>query len=338
MGTVAVDLKVIWKMSVDGNPGRVLLAAWFFMIASAGPVLAECPPFPEVSWWKALSHQSARQYVAAKHGGDWNDYIDKWEKHYKRVKDIHDRKSAIVVTKDKIRVEGESLRSYIKKIRQRLEVIRCLAGTKTAAKAPASAAVSAVRKSDPKAGRKKANDAGCVKCHGKEGLSIYPAAPNLAGQNDLYIVKQLKEFQKVRPGQDAPYGTIERHNRMMDARAAALGETDVWNLAAFFSDQLCGSGAQGSSPAPRPAEAVPCIECHGVDGKSIFPEIPNLAGQKKVYLARQLKAFRTTAGHYVNRAKLKDERYHYLMAAQAKDLSDSEIDSLAGYFSSLACR
>ena len=324
-------------MSVDGNPGRVLLAAWFFMIASAGPVLAECPPFPEVSWWKALSHQSARQYVAAKHGGDWNDYIDKWEKHYKRVKDIHDRKSAIVVTKDKIRVEGESLRSYIKKIRQRLEVIRCLAGKKTAAKAPASAAVSAVRKSDPKAGRKKANDAGCVQCHGKEGLSNHPEVPNLAGQNDLYIVKQLKEFQKVRPGQDAPYGTIERHNRMMDVRAAALGETDVWNLAAFFLDQPCSAGAQGASPAPRPAEAVPCIECHGVDGKSIFPEIPNLAGQNKVYLARQLKAFRTTAGD-VNRAELKDERYHYLMAAEAKGLSDSEIDSLAGYFSSLACR
>jgi len=331
-------------MFIDGHIGRILLAAGSLLLASAGPAPAECPPFPEVPWWKDLNHQSVRQYVAVKHGGDWNDYIDKWEQQYINIKDVHDRGAAVVVTKDKIRLGEESLKSYIEKISQRLEVIRCLAGEKTAAKATASAtappvvaAVSAVRKSDSKAGRKKANDAGCVRCHGKEGLSDHPAAPNLAGQNDLYIVKQLKEFQKVRSGSDAPYGTIERHNRIMDTRAAALGETDIWNLAAFFSDQQCGSGAQGASPAPRPAESAPCIECHGIDGHSVFPEIPNLAGQNKVYLAKQLKNFRTTAGD-INRAELKDERYHYLMAAQAKDLSDSAIDSLAGYFSSLACR
>lgn len=314
----------------------VTATAFFLLTASARTVLAECPPFPEVAWWKDLSHQSARDYVAIKHGGDWNDYINKWEYQYTKIKDIYDRGAAIVVTKDKLRVEGESLKSYAEKVKQRLEIIRCLAN-ESANSPPTTPDAAVVKKNDFIAGRKKASDAGCIKCHGETGTSKNGATPNLAGQNDYYIVKQLLELRKPRPDDDAPYDASERHNRMMDNRAAALSEMDIWNLAAFFSEQQCSSDSQGSSDVARPAKAAPCIKCHGIDGKSIFPEIPNLAGQKKVYLTRQLMAFRTTAGD-VNRAELKDERHNYLMAIQSKDLSDTDINVLAEYFSSLACR
>ena len=43
------------------------------------------------------------------------------------------------------------------------------------------------------AGKKKARL--CAVCHGLDGLSKNPEAPNLAGDDAGYIVKQLKAFQ-----------------------------------------------------------------------------------------------------------------------------------------------
>ena len=61
-----------------------------------------------------------------------------------------------------------------------------------------------------------------------------------------------------------------------------------------------------------------CAGCHGADGISVSPEIPNLAGQKET-----LRAFR--AG----------ERTNPIMMSIAGDLSDAEIDALAAHFSSM---
>ena len=66
-----------------------------------------------------------------------------------------------------------------------------------------------------------------------------------------------------------------------------------------------------------------CAGCHGTDGISVSPEIPNLAGQKETYLANSLRAFR--AG----------ERTNPIMMSIAGDLSDAEIDALAAHFSSM---
>lgn len=66
-----------------------------------------------------------------------------------------------------------------------------------------------------------------------------------------------------------------------------------------------------------------CAGCHGTDGISVSPEIPNLAGQKETYLANTLRAFR--AG----------ERTNPIMMSVAGDLSDAEIDALAAHFSSM---
>lgn len=72
-----------------------------------------------------------------------------------------------------------------------------------------------------------------------------------------------------------------------------------------------------------PEKATLCAGCHGSDGISVSPEIPNLAGQKETYLENTLRAFR--AG----------ERTNPIMMSIAGDLSDAEIDALAAHFSSL---
>ncbi len=70
----------------------------------------------------------------------------------------------------------------------------------------------------------KAKSATCAGCHGAEGISANPLWPNLAGQQDAYMVKQMKAFRD---------GT--RSDPMMAPMAKPLSDADIDNLAAYFS-------------------------------------------------------------------------------------------------------
>jgi cytochrome c553 len=70
----------------------------------------------------------------------------------------------------------------------------------------------------------KAKSATCAACHGANGISSNEIWPNLAGQKAGYLVAQLKAF---RDGQ--------RKNAMMAPMVAALSDTDIDNLAAYYS-------------------------------------------------------------------------------------------------------
>jgi len=70
----------------------------------------------------------------------------------------------------------------------------------------------------------KAKSAVCAGCHGANGVSMNPVWPNLAGQKDAYLVKQLKAF---RAG--------SRSDPMMSPMAKPLSDADIDNLAAYFS-------------------------------------------------------------------------------------------------------
>lgn len=71
------------------------------------------------------------------------------------------------------------------------------------------------------------------------------------------------------------------------------------------------------------AKAFACASCHGQDGVSVNPTIPNLAGQKEAYLINQLKAFKDGA------------RKHAMMNAVAAQLNQQEIENLAAFWNSL---
>lgn len=72
----------------------------------------------------------------------------------------------------------------------------------------------------------KAKSAVCAACHGANGHSVNPMWPNLAGQQDQYLIKQIKAFRD---------GT--RTDPTMSPMAAGLTDADVENLAAYFSSQ-----------------------------------------------------------------------------------------------------
>jgi len=72
----------------------------------------------------------------------------------------------------------------------------------------------------------KAKSAICASCHGATGHSVNPLWPNLAGQKEQYLAKQIKAFRD---------GT--RKDPMMAPMVAALSDNDIANLAAYFSSQ-----------------------------------------------------------------------------------------------------
>lgn len=75
---------------------------------------------------------------------------------------------------------------------------------------------------DANAGKTKA--AMCAVCHGLNGIAKNPDAPNLAGDNANYIVKQLHAFQKGM-----------RKHEQMTIIAQSLSDEDVANVAAWYS-------------------------------------------------------------------------------------------------------
>jgi len=72
-----------------------------------------------------------------------------------------------------------------------------------------------------------------------------------------------------------------------------------------------------------PAAAQMCSTCHGAKGLSTLPNAPHLAGQPAIYIAEQMKAYRS------------GKRSHEVMNVIAKPLSDADIDTLATWYASI---
>lgn len=86
----------------------------------------------------------------------------------------------------------------------------------------AASANIAIAGGDAAAGKAKA--ASCAGCHGAKGISAMPLYPNLAGQKEAYIVKQLKAFKDK-----------SRKDPTMNAMVAPLNDADMANIAAYYS-------------------------------------------------------------------------------------------------------
>lgn len=71
-------------------------------------------------------------------------------------------------------------------------------------------------------------------------------------------------------------------------------------------------------------KAQVCRACHGVDGNSVVPTFPKLAGQHSTYLKKQLSDFESGG------------RVNPIMQPMVSSLSAKDMDDLAAYFASLA--
>jgi cytochrome c553 len=80
---------------------------------------------------------------------------------------------------------------------------------------------------------------------------------------------------------------------------------------------------QAADAASGRAKANGCVACHGALGLSTLPNAPHLAGQPAIYVAEQLRQYRS------------GKRQNEVMAVIAKPLTDREIDDLAAWFESI---
>ena len=94
---------------------------------------------------------------------------------------------------------------------------------------------------------------------------------------------------------------------------------------------LCAMATAGAFALPAAADVAAgkakanatCAICHGAQGVATLPNAPNLAGQPQIYLAEQLKSFRS------------GKRTHEVMSVIAKPLTDPEIEDLSAWYASL---
>jgi len=187
---------------------------------------------------------------------------------------------------------------------------------------------------DAEAGKAKA--ASCFACHGADGnsLAATPNFPNLAGQSASYLYKQLTAFKKG-----------ERKDPTMNAMVMPLDDQAMQDVSEFFAAQAI-KGGEADPALVAAGEAIykggiaeigvpACMACHGPAANgNPGAGYPQLASQKSVYAAKQLKDFRTAAqspGAGVGRTNDANK----MMRNVAKRMSDPEIKAVASYIQGL---
>jgi cytochrome c553 len=174
----------------------------------------------------------------------------------------------------------------------------------------------------------KTKAAACGGCHGMDGNSMIPAYPKLAGQNEAYIVKQIKDFK----------ANVTRQNAIMLGMAAGLSDEDAADIGAYYQSQKLASAAtfdESKLAAGREIykggnlqTGVPaCQACHGPNGAGTAGiGYPQLGGQYVDYTLAQLKAFKEGA-------RTNDDRM--MMRSIVENMSEEDMVAVANYIASL---
>jgi len=166
----------------------------------------------------------------------------------------------------------------------------------------------------------------CISCHGNNGQSIILNYPNLAGQNKIYLFKQMLAFK-----------TGQRENPVMQAVTKNLTDHDMDKLAEFFAQQkphfgtakraLLKAGQLLYRGGNRQKGIPACMACHGPAGEgNLLAGTPSLAGQHANYTQTQLEAYR---------AKKRVTDGKGIMPDIAARLTDDDIIVLASYLEGL---
>jgi cytochrome c553 len=176
-----------------------------------------------------------------------------------------------------------------------------------------------------------AQAAACGACHGQDGASpIDPSYPVLAGQNELYLLRQLEMIQS-----DA------RPIALMAGQLNGKSREDLANLAAYYASLPAKVGqAQRDDDTLALAERLyrggslekgvaACISCHAPTGQGNAPAgFPAIGGQPATYTIAQLTEYREGR-------RATDEAFGGMMRGVASRLTDTEIAALADYLQGL---
>lgn len=163
----------------------------------------------------------------------------------------------------------------------------------------------------------------CLACHGETGNSMAPTFPNIAGQGEKYLLKQMKDIQSGARPVPTMVGLLDN-----------MTEQDLADIAAFYAGQARSMGAakpdlvelgENIYRAGIPHKNIAaCMGCHKPDGNGNGPaRFPALAGQWPEYTVQQLKAFQT--------GDRDNDGDSQMMRGIARDLTDKEMEAVASY-------
>lgn len=92
---------------------------------------------------------------------------------------------------------------------------------------------------DARAGKTRAAE--CFGCHNADGIATLPGIPHLAGQDRSYLESVLHAYRDGRT----------RLNLTMNPMAQPLSDSDIANIAAYFSQQTHMNRAQTGKAAAK---------------------------------------------------------------------------------------
>jgi len=153
----------------------------------------------------------------------------------------------------------------------------------------------------------------CNSCHGVGGVSVkHNDVPSLAGMPPEYFMYALKT-----------YLTGKRSSEPMEVFRSSLDDQRIRNLAAYYAVQTPRKPPKPEKGSYSEGElaSAECAGCHGLDGVSLNPEIPNLASQPSGYLVKAMRNYRDHV------------RKEPLMASAMRGMSDNKIINIAAYYS-----
>lgn len=164
----------------------------------------------------------------------------------------------------------------------------------------------------------------CAGCHGADGNSIAPNFPKLAGQQKVYLLRELKDYKSGK-----------RISEIMVPLVATLSDDDLTNLAAYYARQKTAAGAVSKPALLSPGKElyfkgnsktdVPsCDSCHEEDGGG-SGKFPRVAGQHVDYTLDQFRLYAT--GKRTNGARV--------MQAVAERMSEEETRAVAEFMASM---
>lgn len=180
--------------------------------------------------------------------------------------------------------------------------------------------------------RGKALFATCAACHGQNGEGNAALnAPANGGQDEWYVLRQLKNFRAGIRGADPKdtYGAQMRPMAMVLPDDQAIA--DVAAYVASLPAPRLPTTIEGDADAGKKA-FVTCVACHGDRGQGNNSlNAPRLTGQHDWYIVRQLQNFRAGI-----RGTHKRDVYGAQMMPMAQMLAtDEQVLDVTAYISTL---
>lgn len=144
----------------------------------------------------------------------------------------------------------------------------------------------------------------CRNCHGARGISSDPMVPNLAGQEPVYLVAAIKAYRN--------------HERSSDAGMPEISDTQIENLAAYYSVQKTEPSVEDELSGKE--MAAKCDRCHDPSSRERKLNVPSLKGQSHDYLVKAMKEYR------------REDRDNSMMHKMSSRYSDEMIEALATWY------